>query len=155
MSDSKFDYKKALGYNLSTTFHALGGLLTKNLNEAKIDLTQAQAKTLMYLGKHEGAKQQNLADLMQKEKPAITKMLDYLGNKGLVTRVEDESDRRNKLLYLTDEGKKVRKSLFPVIAKTHMVAQEGIGKEEFENFLLTMNKIKTNITYNLDKNLPF
>lgn len=45
-----------------------------------------------------------LAALLKASKPAITRALDTLSQRGLIRRKRDEKDRRNVLVQQTDEG---------------------------------------------------
>lgn len=51
--------------------------------------------------------QRALADLVGVEGPSMVSMLDRLEREGLVTRAPSPTDRRVKLVHLTEEGRKV------------------------------------------------
>lgn len=53
-----------------------------------------------------------LADSRWISKPAISRKVDYLVNKGLVSRVPNPEDRRNLELSLTDEGNSLLTSIY-------------------------------------------
>ena len=146
------DIQKSLGYNLGTTFFALGALLSKNLLANDINLTHHQAKMLMLLGKYEGIKQQELAKIVQKDKPTITKMIDNLEKNDLVERRMDPDDRRNRLIYLTDNGKAIRKKVVPIVQKTLDAATSEISEDEFDNLIKSLTKLRENIQQKLDIN---
>ena len=150
--NTNIDIENALGYNLGTTFFALGSLLSKNLSKHRIDLTQKQAKMLMFLGHYEGVKQQELACILQKDKPTITKMVDLLEKKALVVRKKDASDRRNRLLYLTDSGKKLRKHIIPVVQATLNEAVGGLDEDEYRQLIRSLKKVRTSIQKKLEEN---
>ncbi len=139
------EFKKALGYNLGTTFFAMGSLLTRNMQSQNLDLTHQQAKLILFVGFNEGAKQQDVADILRKDKPGVTKMVDLLEKKKFIERRQDKDDRRNKLLHLTKEGHVVRQSLMPIIKKTIKEATGVLSHEEHEQLIELLTRVRTNI----------
>ena len=144
------DIQKSLGFNLGTTFFALGALLSKNLMANDINLTHHQAKMLILLGRFEGIKQQELAKIVQKDKPTITKMIDNLEKSDLVERRMDPEDRRNRLIYLTEGGKSIRKKVVPIVQKTLDEATSEISGEEFDNLIKSLTKLRENIQQKIE-----
>lgn len=68
-------------------------------------LTDATWRPLLHL--HllgDGTRQKDLAESLGIKGPSLVRLLDALLAKGLVRRLEDDSDRRAKLLFLTPEG---------------------------------------------------
>ena len=53
-----------------------------------------------------------LADASQTSRSAVSKAVDGLVHKGLVSRQQDPSDRRNIPLALTEEGQRVMEAIF-------------------------------------------
>jgi MarR family transcriptional regulator, transcriptional regulator for hemolysin len=68
-------------------------------------LTDATWRPLLHLHSlGDGVRQKDLAASIGIEGPSLVRLLDTLSTKGLLRRVEDISDRRAKLLFLTPEG---------------------------------------------------
>jgi DNA-binding MarR family transcriptional regulator len=53
----------------------------------------------------------HIADMLRCDRSAVTWITDRLEERGYVERRADESDRRVKLLALTDEGQRVREEI--------------------------------------------
>lgn len=94
---------------------------------ARHDLTPPQARAL--LGLKERAPMRALAQHMRCDASNITGIADRLEARGLVRREAPQSDRRVKLLALTEKGERVRdaleRSIFgesPIV--THLTPQE-------------------------------
>ena len=69
-------------------------------------LTEATALPLLLIGRLGGdLRQTTLADALGVEGPSLVRLLDQLCEAGLVTRREDPTDRRAKVLHLTEEGR--------------------------------------------------
>ena len=82
-------------------------LSNKRLQEAGHDLSIEHAIILKHLIEKEGQTQQQLAENTFKHKTSITFLIDKMVRKNLVVRVPDQTDRRNKLIYLTDKGRNI------------------------------------------------
>jgi MarR family transcriptional regulator, transcriptional regulator for hemolysin len=69
-------------------------------------LSDATALPLVLIGRlGDGLSQTELAEAVGVEGPSLVRLLDQLGAQGLVQRREDPSDRRAKILSLTDSGR--------------------------------------------------
>ncbi len=76
------------------------------------ELSVAQFRTLAYLNQRPGASLSELADQIGLSLPSMSKLVDGLVARELVTRREDTADRRRVVLCLTEYGQAtVRKSL--------------------------------------------
>jgi DNA-binding MarR family transcriptional regulator len=53
-----------------------------------------------------------LADAKHTSRPAVSRVVDVLVNKGFVARTQNPADRRNVLLSLTEEGTALMENLF-------------------------------------------
>jgi len=73
------------------------------------DLTEMQAKVLMFLGDVEPMR--CVADNLGCDPSNITGVVDRLQDRGFLTRSEDPNDRRVKILHATPAGKKLRETI--------------------------------------------
>jgi DNA-binding MarR family transcriptional regulator len=96
--------------NLSAFLHYIfktcgpkGGML-EVIDELGLSLTQLKA--LQHLSSHEPAEMslKQLGDALELSMPAISRAVDGLVHRGLVTRTEDQTDRRSKLVRPTKEA---------------------------------------------------
>jgi DNA-binding MarR family transcriptional regulator len=100
---------------------------------------------LACLWKADGVNQQQLAALTVKDKSSITHLVAKLERELLVSRVGDERDRRNKLVYLTPAGRQLRKKLYPWVLEVYEQAVTGISGEEIEGCVSLIKKITENV----------
>ncbi|MGW5958997.1 MarR family winged helix-turn-helix transcriptional regulator [Methylorubrum thiocyanatum] len=71
-------------------------------------VSEAKALPLVLIGRLGGEPRQNaLAEAVGIEGPSLVRLLDQLEAAGLVARKEDPTDRRAKVLSLTDTGRSV------------------------------------------------
>lgn len=112
-------------------------LLRKN----NINLTPEQFLTIDILWNEGAMSQTSLAKAMQKDKNSITKLVDALEKKGLVSRKRDKSDRRSNTVVLTEDAEKIKEGTkqFGVSMLDELL--EGIDEGELRSFLTTLKKI--------------
>ncbi|MGY0038874.1 MarR family winged helix-turn-helix transcriptional regulator [Pedobacter sp. NJ-S-72] len=59
----------------------------------------------------------------------MTYLIDNLAKRELVQRQEDVNDRRNKLIYLTPEGKRLQEELLPWAVEMYTGASQTLTAE--------------------------
>ncbi len=115
------------------------------------NITPEQAGIIRRLGEEEGITQKDLAIRMDKDQTNVTRLLDQLERKDLVTRNRSKDDRRSSLTYLTDEGKKLNEYIIPAEQEIMNVALRGISEERKALLKEIIGEITENI--NLHSNL--
>ncbi len=101
--------------NLLRAAGSIEGRLSKNLGES--DLTTSQFGVLEALYHLGPLNQKQLGEKILKSEGNITKVVDNLEKKGLVTREKNLEDRRFYNITLTQSGTDVIKSIFPLHVK--------------------------------------
>lgn len=120
--------------------------LNHSFAEAGHDVTIVQWRILTCLWYKDGQRQQDLADLVHKNKTSITRAVDAMEKRDLVVRIHDRLDRRQNLIYLTDKGKRLREELMQIVQKTSLEAQQGIKSEHLDVFRDVLAKIHGNLS---------
>jgi DNA-binding MarR family transcriptional regulator len=72
---------------------------------------RAHHRVLHFVGRDPGMTVQQLLDILQITKQSLGRVLKELIDKGYVFQKEGESDRRQRLLYLTETGEELRQRL--------------------------------------------
>ena len=90
------------------------GLISELYELQDLGITGSQFHLLNKIKKEKVTNVKRLAEELDVKPSAITVMLERLVQHGIVSRVQDENDRRSVLVTLTDEGEKVLEK-----AKTH------------------------------------
>ncbi|MDO5442423.1 MAG: MarR family transcriptional regulator [Bacteroidia bacterium] len=116
------------------------------LREYNIALTPEQFLLVDLLWNQGPMTQQAMADMMQKDKNSVTKLVDALEVKGMIVRRRNETDRRSNLLVLTRKAENMKN-----VAKEKGISVldrmlEGISEEELRSFLVTLNKLNANMS---------
>jgi DNA-binding MarR family transcriptional regulator len=107
----------------------------------KFQMTEEQFQVLRRIRKG-SASVSALAEASQTSRSAVSKAVDALVRRGLVTRSQDPRDRRNVPLALTDEGQRVMDAIF-VEAEAWLSARfEHLSPEELETLLQGMETLR-------------
>jgi len=88
---------------------------------------RAHHRVLHFVGRDPGMTVQQLLDILRITKQSLARVLKELIDKGYVFQKEGESDRRQRLLYLTQSGEELRQRLMgPQMSRIRRaVAQPG------------------------------
>lgn len=111
-----------------------------------VDLTFEMLQVLGCLWQKDGINQQEIADITVKDKASMTYLIDNIVRRGLVYRQEDSADRRNKLVFLTAEGKSLKQTIQPWIEEMYAAAGNGITIEELNAAIQQLEQIRANVT---------
>lgn len=122
-------------------------LLSQNFKSNDIVLSREQWSILAVLWKKDGVSQQKLADLTYRDKPSTTRLLDNLEKENYIERRSHETDRRQKLIFLTPKGTQIKEEIIPVLNETINAATEGLT----ENQILNIKEAFLTIYHNIEK----
>lgn len=134
-----------LGRAVAEMRNHINYLLQEKITQHAPHISFEMVEIMACLWKQDGVNQQQLAALTVKDKSSITHLVAKLERELLVTRVGDERDRRNKLVYLTPAGRQLRKKLYPWVLEVYEQAVTGISGEEIEGCVSLIKKITENV----------
>ena len=134
---------ETLPFEIAETAHAMRRAFDRQA--ATLGVTRAQWKVLFRLSRSPGLRQVELADLLDVEPITLSRIVDRLGEAGLVDRLADPRDRRAWLLHLTPKAE-------PLIAKLKTLADglfaeaiDGIDMEGLEAMRANLAAIRRNL----------
>jgi DNA-binding MarR family transcriptional regulator len=133
-------------YTLEQAIKAYRRLCQQNLDQVVENLTVDQALTLIVLNKHPGLSQQQIAELVFKDKASLTRIIELLVQKGLLSRALHATDRRKFDLHLTVPGQELLARLAATIERNQQTALRGLDAAELAQFHATLQKIMANCT---------
>jgi DNA-binding MarR family transcriptional regulator len=109
------------------------------------DLTLAQARALVYLSRHEGIHQVELADLLEVTPITLARLIDHLAEQGLVERRPDPNDRRAYHLFLTPAAAPQLALVREAGKANCAVAMNGLNDQEAALMATFLNKMRDNL----------
>lgn len=117
----------------------------QKFKELKFNVTVDQWLVMKHLYENEGMKQNVLAEILFKDNPTLTRIIDLLCEKGLVIRKQHPSDRRSFHVVLTRRGRSRVEQMKPKIRKIRLKAWEGLSKDDFKRFQNVLETIYKNL----------
>ncbi len=109
------------------------------------DVTVDQWLVMKNLSENEKLSQTELAQLVFKDHPTLTRIIDLLCKKGYVERAQHPNDRRSFHLNLTSSGEKKVEGLKPQIAQIRQKAWQNLDEKDFNEFKRILNTIYNNL----------
>lgn len=137
---------KEITVELHLTGNKLKRYIAAMLRQQNVPLTPEQFMLIDLLWNEGDMSQQQLADLMQKDKNSVTTLVDAIERKGLVVRRQNINDRRSNTITLTEKAIAIKQD-----AKRKGISildrmLEGISEDELRAFLDTLRKLNRNMT---------
>jgi DNA-binding MarR family transcriptional regulator len=115
------------------------------LKDAGYDITPEEFSLLSRLWETDGVPQTELVEKTLKDKTRVTRLLGGLIEKAYVRKTVDETDRRNYIVYLTEEGKSMRSVIVPIVIQLMKQASEGIEKKDINVAKTVLKKVFLNL----------
>jgi len=134
-----------LGLAMSEMKSRLRQKIQTRINEYDSSLSFELIEILGLLWRNEGINQQEISNQISKDKSSITYLINNLVKRGFVERIEDKNDRRNKQIFLTQNGKKLMEKLYPWALELYEKAAGDLHEEELSNALLLIKQMTTNL----------
>lgn len=135
----------AYSFILDRTARRVKQYAQRRFKELGFNITVDQWLVLKNLYESKGMKQNELADLVFKDNPTLTRMIDLLCKKGLTQRTMHPQDRRSFVVTLTREGQKKVEQLKPKMRDVRVKAWEGLTEKDFQQFKKILNAIYQNL----------
>jgi DNA-binding MarR family transcriptional regulator len=115
------------------------------IKEHKMDISFEMIEIMACLWNKDGINQQEIADIVIKEKFSMTYLVDNLVKRNMVSRKVDENDRRNNLIFITKQGRLLQKKLNPWILEMYDKAALGIQKTRITQSIQVVKKMSENL----------
>ncbi len=131
---------------LSGTIHELiFRRLTDCFKQADIPLTANQFYLMTRLWEQDGLHQNTLAKMLDRDRSALTHMIDVLERKGLATRKRDKKDKRAFCIKLTAKGKELEPAATACAEKTLKEALKGLDAKAYQKLVDALDRIRQNL----------
>lgn len=119
--------------------------LAKRVRAQGLNVSSQQIHILLYLFQEESISQKRLSELTKMTKISVVKAINLLEANKLAIRVQRSDDQRNKDVYLTEEGHKIKDTIYRTIDEHRRSVFDGISAEEAAAFKTTLKKMLKNV----------
>ena len=140
-----FNIDDALGHMINRAAIIIRKQFTMKVKEAGYDITPEEFSILSRLWEEDRISQTELVEKTLKDKTRVTRLLSGLIDKSYVKKEIDEADRRNYIVYLTEEGKALKISIIPIVIELMKQAAEGIQQEDIDATKRVLGKVFKNL----------
>ncbi len=135
----------SFGFLVGDVSRLIRAEMDRRTGEAGIGLTPGEGRALVHATRAGPVRQTVLAERMGVEPMTLSACLDRLEAQKLVERRPDPTDRRAKIVYLTEAAHGVIASIAPVGASIREQASQGIDPDDWEHLLELLKTVRANL----------
>jgi len=111
-----------------------------------IEVTPGEARTLLHAARAGEVRQNVLADRMGLEAMTLSTYLDRLEERKLIQRVSDPTDRRAKLVRLTERADEALSAITRVGREVRARARGSMSEEEWSKLIQLLKQVRSNFS---------
>lgn len=142
---ASIEFNDSIGALSGTVHELILKRLALCFKSTGIPLTAYQYQLMSRLWTADGIHQNKLAEMLNRDRSAITHMVDQLEKKKLAFRKRDERDKRANCVFLTVEGKSLEEKAQECAHQTIKTALEGLDENSYQSLMLALQQIKANL----------
>jgi MarR family transcriptional regulator for hemolysin len=118
----------------------------RRARQTGLPLTRLQAAVVLFVARHEGVSQAEVATRLDIEPIALVRMLDKLCEEGLVERRPHPTDRRVRALWLTATARPLLARILAINEAIRKEAFAGLPAQSRALLLHALGRIKDNLS---------
>jgi DNA-binding MarR family transcriptional regulator len=142
---SKYSLDDSLGHLASNASRAVLRRINQELARHGLDITPEQFSVIVHVWDQEGLPQYMLTSKLYKDKTNMARLVGSLEAAGFITRRPGQTDAREKIIYLTSEGRDVMIRISNLVGKILEVAQRGIDEQELRTCKDVLRRFHNNL----------
>lgn len=135
---------RELFLKILSTRMAFRQTIQRVLKRNEVGMTFEMFQVMNRLWLKEGVCQQFLAEQTAKDKACMTSLIKNLKKKGWAITGEDPSDKRNRLVFLTNEGRALSLQVRPLLNEVYAQITDKMTEKKVQaciNHLIKLTKI--------------
>jgi len=144
-SNQKVDLIIEFSQSIFEMRYKLRRMFQSKLKEAGLDISFEVLEVIKMLQKQDGMNQQELADLLFKDKSNITYIIDNMVKADYVVRKEDETDRRNKRIFLKEKAHQLLEQLAPISQYCYLALTQDVTEPSIREGIEILAKINNSL----------
>jgi len=141
MTDHK---NKRIGFLLERTTRIAKLSFTKAFKNLGVDITPEQWIVVDTINKRGTMSQKEIGFASFKNAPTISRIIDNLVKKGMVSRINEEGDRRKTSISLTENGKELVDQCQAEVDRLRALSWNDLTDEDYTEFTRILDKIFDN-----------
>ncbi|WP_419869442.1 MarR family winged helix-turn-helix transcriptional regulator [Chryseobacterium sp. CT-SW4] len=134
-------FQEALPRKVSNLQSAIRNKILAEFNRKGINITLEMYLVLRCLWEKDGRNQQEISDILYRDKASLTNLIDNLEKRNLVVRVQNQADKRNKNIFLTHEGKGIKDRVVPVILSLLSDIEEAVPEKDLQTTIRVLDSL--------------
>jgi DNA-binding MarR family transcriptional regulator len=138
-----YQFQDSIGFHLFRTTFKLKARFARELRP--FDITTEQYGVLFLLWDLDGLQQWEIADLLLKDRPNVTRILEKLEKKKFISREIDPDDRRATRVYLTPAGREIKPHLEQAIERFREQSYRGLSQQQRTELRAILSCIMENL----------
>ena len=149
MKEDDYRREELPGFIINRASKLMTDLLHESFQLSNQEVTPEQWIVLDELWRNDGLTQLEIAHATFRQQTSTSRILDNLVKRDLVFRAPNPQDKRSNLIYLTEKGKGLQKSLIKAVKQTMNEAVSEIDEADLKNCLQVLNTISATISKKL------
>lgn len=135
-----------LGFLLVDAARLYRARIDRTFEQAGLGLTAGEARTLAHLNINPGLRQGVLAERMNVEPMTMVGYLDRLEGQGLIARDPDPTDRRAKIVRLTEAAAPLLEKVIAAAATAREEALAGLAPDQRDALRTALEQVRANLS---------
>lgn len=119
--------------------------IDRRITDAGLEITPAEARTLVHAARNGPVRQAVLAERMGIEAMTLSGHLDRLEERGMIRRVADPDDRRAKQVHLTDAAGQVLDAIHRISGAIRGAVAETVAPDEWDGLNRALKNIRNDL----------
>ena len=140
-----FDYEKIPLHWVNRLSFLTRKTLSQRFEENEHSVSAEEWAILLILWSKGEQTPSALAEVTFRDRTTITRLIDQMIRKDMVTRVHDDKDRRRVLIKASDNGQALKRDLVPIAQNMISQASEGISPQDIETTVKTLSAMTRNL----------
>lgn len=136
-------FDRSTGFRIRDTHLTVARALRKHLGDAGV--TPGQWYVLKALWHQDGRSQRELSDCVGITQPVILDALRRLERTGWIRRQRSTTDRRSRIVFLTEAGRRLEQDLIHRAIAVNDIATRGMSEKEVTLLWDLLARIKRNL----------
>lgn len=132
----------AFGFLLTDVARLIRQEFDRQIGEAGLDVTPGEARALSHAARAGSVRQNVLAERMGVEAMTLSAYLDRLEARGLIERTTDPTDRRAKLVHLTDAAAETLSEVRKIGRKSRVRAERSMTPAEWDTLQALLKRVR-------------